>query len=167
MAKRAVKKASKRADEDAVSNDGDARPKSEKSAIRPVAKGAAKSGSKNAAGARRKVAAGSKAASTRKGVRADEDAAGAIRGEVKAPGAGSGRAPAQKVKAQAAPAATRGARPSEPEETIEMLRRELAAARARIIELEQRQSEVMDRIDWVLDALQSAVGAGAEADEQD
>ncbi|MEM1306384.1 MAG: hypothetical protein AAGG99_02570, partial [Pseudomonadota bacterium] len=39
---------------------------------------------------------------------------------------------------------------------IDDLRRELQAAHARIADLETRQSEVLNRINWVLDALKTA-----------
>ena len=75
------------------------------------------------------------------------------------------KAPASKMTTGSGPKAgtdegQSGARPSDTQETIEALRRELAAARARIVELEKRQAEVIDRIDWVLDALRSATGGG-------
>ncbi len=38
---------------------------------------------------------------------------------------------------------------------VARLKNELAAAHARIAELEERQAEIVNRIDWVIDSLQS------------
>jgi hypothetical protein len=38
------------------------------------------------------------------------------------------------------------------------LKAELAAARARIGELEQKQAEIINRIDWVIDSLHNVAG---------
>ena len=84
----------------------------------------------------------------------------------RAPATKKGRAragkPAEEIDAAADPSASSSGRTQRPKSdgeprAVEELRRELAAAHARIAELEQRQSEVLNRIDWILDSLHTAM----------
>lgn len=66
------------------------------------------------------------------------------------------RASASRTKAATA-RAVKSTRSSDRDTIIDDLRRELEAARHRIVELEQRQDDVLNRLEWVLDTLKSAI----------
>lgn len=62
-----------------------------------------------------------------------------------------------KAKRGVQPKGQRRAGPAAAEQQAEIARlvEELKAARARIVELEQKHAEIVNRIDWIIDSLQN------------
>lgn len=63
------------------------------------------------------------------------------------------RSTAKSKRTEVPRGASKAATDGQPKDEIARLQAELAVARVRIAELEQKQADVINRIDWVIDSL--------------